>query len=240
MTIQFDSSCKYLDSGIDKSKYPSHYVQNLRIYYKKIVPFVDFYQKQIEYYNHTAYEILTIEISLILPTFPKERRQKRGIITLLITGFIILSYKGISSFLHNKRHKVIHKAFVAMENKLDLQQNRVYHLEDAMVMYGIYNLDTLKKSIDTVHNMLNHTTWNEKLVARKIQLWYQRYLSKEGVGHYAINSLLFLTTAREKYVKMYKRFIDQLKMYAQAIRILLKGYLPISLLPPSKLIEILD
>ena len=55
-----------------------------------------------------------------------------------------------------------------------------------------------------------------------------------------INSLLFLTTAREKYVKMYERFINQLREYVQAIRILSKGYLPISLLPPSKLNIILE
>ena len=52
---------------------------------------------------------------------------------------------------------------------------------------------------------------------------------------YAINSVLFLTIVREKYVKMYKRFIEELKLYSRAIRILSKGYLPISLLPPSKL-----
>ena len=34
---------------------------------------------------------------------------------------------------------------------------------------------------------------------------------------------------------MYERFVNQLKEYLQAIRILSKGYLPISLLPPSKL-----
>ena len=38
---------------------------------------------------------------------------------------------------------------------------------------------------------------------------------------------------------MYKRFIEQLKMYARAIRVLSKGYLPVSLLPPSRLQEIL-
>ena len=74
MTIQFDSSYKYLDSGMDRSKYPSDYVPNLRDYGKKIVPFVDFYKKQIEYYNHTTYEILMNEISPILPKLPKERR----------------------------------------------------------------------------------------------------------------------------------------------------------------------
>ena len=56
---------------------------------------------------------------------------------------------------------------------------------------------------------------------------------------YAINSVLFLTTMREKYVKMYERFIKELKLYSKAIRVLSKGYLPISLLPPSKLEKIL-
>ena len=44
-----------------------------------------------------------------------------------------------------------------------------------------------------------------------------------------------MTTVREKYVKMYERFLNQLKQYAQTIRVLSKGYLPISLLSPSKL-----
>ena len=39
---------------------------------------------------------------------------------------------------------------------------------------------------------------------------------------------------------MYKRFIEKLKLYSRGIRVLLKGYLPISLLPPSKLEKILS
>ena len=37
-----------------------------------------------------------------------------------------------------------------------------------MVMYGIYNSETLKKLIKTVHEMHNTTNWNEKLFARKL------------------------------------------------------------------------
>ena len=61
-----------------------------------------------------------------------------------------------------------------------------------------------------------------------------------GIQHYAINSLLFLTTVREKYVKMYERFLNQLSQYSQAITILSKGYLPITLLSASKLNVILQ
>ena len=65
------------------------------------------------------------------------------------------------------------------------------------------------------------------------------YSQNEGVVNYAMNAVLFLTTVREKYVKMYERFIEKLKLYSRAIGFLSKGYLPISLLPPSKLEKIL-
>ena len=82
------------------------------------------------------------EISLILTNLPKDRKEKKGIVTLLITGFIGLEYEGISSFLHNRRHKALCKAVVAMENKVNLQCNKLIHLVDSMVMYGVYNAET--------------------------------------------------------------------------------------------------
>ena len=69
---------------------------------------------------------------------------------------------------------------------------------------------------------------------------YELYLNDKGVHHFAINSVLFLTTFREKYVKMYERFIEELKTYSKAIQILSKGYLPIYLLLPSNLKKIMN
>ena len=77
-----------------------------------------------------ATDILTNELALILPTFTKQDRQKRGIITSLITGFIGLAYEGISSFLHHKRQKALHKAVHAIKNNIDLQCNKIFHLEE--------------------------------------------------------------------------------------------------------------
>ena len=71
--MKFDSSCKYLDTGRKMNNYPSNYIPNLTAYCKKIVPYVNLYKKQIDYYNHTTYEILTKEISLILTTYPKDK-----------------------------------------------------------------------------------------------------------------------------------------------------------------------
>ena len=96
------------------------------------------------YYNQMATDILTNELALILPTFLKQNRQKRGIITSLIMGFIGLAYEGISSFIHHKRQKALQKAVHAIVNRVDLQCNKIFHLEDSMVMYGVYTSDTLE------------------------------------------------------------------------------------------------
>ena len=50
-----------------------------------------------------------------------------------------------------------------MENKVDLQYNKIFHLEDSMVLYGIYNSDTLEALIDIVHRLHNQSTRNERL-----------------------------------------------------------------------------
>ena len=50
-----------------------------------------------------------------------------------------------------------------MENNVDLQCNKIFHFEDSMVLYGIYNSDTLEALIRTVHRLHNQSTWNEKL-----------------------------------------------------------------------------
>ena len=151
------------------------------------------------------------------------------------SSIIGLAYEGISSFLHHKRHMALNKAVKVMERKTALQCNKIHHLEDTMIMYGVYNSDTLSELIDNVHRMHNTSTWREKTFPGNLSKWLELYLHQEGIGHYAINSICFLTLIREKYVKIYERFLEQLKMYSKAIRILSKGYLPITLLPPIKI-----
>ena len=51
--------------------------------------------------------------------------------------------------------------------------------------------------------------------------------------------MLYLRTIKEKYIEIYNEFISQLHIHAKAIRIVAKGYLPILLITPLKLKEIL-
>ena len=156
------------------------YYAKLMNYCMKIAPYTWLYQRQIQYYNKTAYDTLANDIGKILPKFPTDKRQKCGAILASILGSLAykvigLAYEGISSLLHHKRHKALHKAVAVMNKKTNIQCNRIHHLEDSMIMYGIYNSDTLKDLIDTVHRMQNFTTWDEKTFAGKLHNWMELY-----------------------------------------------------------------
>ena len=50
-----------------------------------------------------------------------------------------------------------------MNKRINIECNRVFHFEDSMIMYGVYNVDTLEKLIQMVHKMNNRSVWYEKL-----------------------------------------------------------------------------
>ena len=109
-----------------------------------------------------------------------------------------------------------------MISKVDIQRNRLIHLENT-----------------ALHS---RQSMYEKLFAGQITEAYE-YCSQMhgdcGIQHYAINLMLYLRTIKDKYIEMYHEFISQLHKYAKAIRILAKGYPPISLITSLKLKEIL-
>ena len=87
----------------------------------------------------------------------------------------------------------------AIEKKSDMQANKIYHLEGTMIMYGTYNSNTLISLIDTMHKMHNATTMGEKKFAGVLYKCLRDELIKTNNEYnYAIDSLLFLTTIREK------------------------------------------
>ena len=52
-----------------------------------------------------------------------------------------------------------------MNNKANIQCNKLMKLDDTMLMYGIYNAETLEKLIKIVHEIHNTTSSHKKLFA---------------------------------------------------------------------------
>ena len=52
-----------------------------------------------------------------------------------------------------------------MSNQANIQCNKLMKLDNTMLMYGIYNAETLEKLINTVQEIHNVTSSHEKLFA---------------------------------------------------------------------------
>ena len=105
------------------------------------------------------------EINLILTTLNEPNRKKRflsAVLSTVASKIIGLAFEGISSFLHHKRHRALNKAIKQINERQNIEHNRIYHLEDTMIMYGRYNSDTLSNLIDMVHKMHNLTSLKER------------------------------------------------------------------------------
>ena len=127
-----------------------------------------------------------------------------------------------------------------MNDITNIQHNKLMKLDDTMLMYGIYNAET-EKLIKTVHEIHNTTSSHERLFAGEFNHATFRilYAYSLGLQHYFTNSLLCLRIIQDKYVALCRELIAQLHTYVSAIRVLVKGYLPNTLIKPAKLQEIL-
>ena len=109
----------------------SKYLAELKAYCNEVKPFVSHYSKLIKSYNATVHNILVNEIRPLLPHISK---QKCGIVSTLVSGFIGLAYEGIFSFLQKNMRMPLQKAMIAMNNEVDFQCNKLLKLDNTMLM----------------------------------------------------------------------------------------------------------
>ena len=112
-----------------------------------------------------------------------------------------------------------------MNDQVNIECNKLMKLDDTMLMYGIYNAETLEKLINTVHEIHNATSSHEILFAgeHNHSLFKMLYTDALGIQQYAANSLHFLRMIQNKYISLYRELITQLHTYISAIRILAKS-----------------
>ena len=211
--FQFDYNCSYI-ANMERIRIGFNFkVMNtmlniLGTYCKNLIPYMYLYKHQVEYYERMVYNILEKDIGMILPKFGKtesdmqSKRPKRQIISTLISGFIGLAFEGLSSYLQHRWQRALQKAMNTMNKRNNIERNRVFHLENSMIMYGVYNVDTLEKLIQMVHKMNNRSVWYEKLYTGQVNNWFDKYSAGQGINYYAIHSLLYLRTIQEKYIKI--------------------------------------
>ena len=87
--LNLDHSCAYMNKEYAPNTDSRKYLTELKTYCSNFKPFVFHYTNLIKSYNATVHNILEDEIK---PPLPQLSRQKHGIITTLVSGFIGLAY----------------------------------------------------------------------------------------------------------------------------------------------------
>ena len=102
-----------------------------------------------------------------------------------------------------------------MNNQAVIQHNKLIKLDNTMLMYRIYNAETLEKLINTVQEIHNVTSSHEKLFAGEHNptMFRLLYMDPLGIQQYAFNLLLFLRVVQDKYISLYRELITQLRSY---------------------------
>ena len=80
-----------------------------------------------------------------------------------------------------------------MSSKVDIKRNKLIHLENTLVMYRVYNAETLQKLIKNVHTLHSRQSMYEKLSSGQITKPYEYYSQMHedhGIQHCAINLML--------------------------------------------------
>ena len=80
-------------------------------------------------------------------------------------------------------------------------------------MYSIYNPETLEKLVKMVQVIHGGQSLIEALFSGQSVAAYEMYSQMHGacsIQHYMINSMLYLHTIKNKYIKIYNEFISQL------------------------------
>ena len=67
-----------------------------------------------------------------------------------------------------------------MSCKVDIQRKKLIHLENTLVMYGVYDAETLEKLIKTVHTLHSRPSTYEKLFSGQITKAYKYYSQMHG------------------------------------------------------------
>ena len=76
-----------------------------------------------------------------------------------------------------------------MNNWVNIQCNKLMKLDDTMIMYGVYNVETLKKLINTVHEIHNVISSQETYSNMQLIQYYSSELFKTNIYHCIGNEL---------------------------------------------------
>ena len=168
-----------------------------------------------------------------------QTRGRRGFGSILakaIPGLITLAIESVSSYIKGRQQQRINTAVEELRSDDNKIKNDLKQYRNELLMYGRYNLKSLRGIINTInalHKKQNHFEWAVK------QKDFNFRKSDMNAVNYNFEVMMYLKNVREEHVVSYREAVKAARDFLDGIAIVTQGRLPRALISDNQLREIL-
>ena len=166
-------------------------------------------------------------------------RRRRGFGSILakaIPGLITLAIESVSSYIKGKQQQRINTAVEKLRSDDNKIKNDLKQYRNELLMYGRYNLKSLRGIINTInalHKKQNHFEW----VVKQKDFNFRK--SDMNAVNYNFEVMMYIKNVREEHVVTYREAVKATRDLLDEIAIVTQGRLPRALISDNQLREIL-
>ena len=168
-----------------------------------------------------------------------QMRERRGFGSLLdnaIPGLITLAIESVSSYIKAKQQQRINTAVEELRNDDNKIRNYLRQHRNELLMYGRYNLNSLKGVINIINALHDRQTYFERAVKQRD---FNFRKSDMDAVNYNFDVMMYMENAREEHVVTYREVVKAARDFLDGIAIVTQGRLPRALISDNQLREIL-
>ena len=168
-----------------------------------------------------------------------QTRGRRGFGSILakaIPGLITLAIESVSSYIKGKQQQRINTAVEELRSDDNKIKNDLKQYRNELLMYGRYNLKSLRGVINTInalHKKQNHFEWAVQ------QKDFNFRKTDMNAMNYNFEVMMYLKNVREEHVVSYREAVKAARDLLNGIAIVTQGRLPRALISDNQLREIL-
>ena len=168
-----------------------------------------------------------------------QTRGRRGFGSILakaIPGLITLAIESVSSYIRGRQQQRINTAVEELRSDDNKIKNDLKQYRNELLMYGRYNLKSLRGIINTInalHKKQNHFEWAVK------QKDFNFRKSDMNAVNYNFEVMMYLKNVREEHVVSYREAVKAARDLLNGNAIVTQGRLPRALISDNQLREIL-
>ena len=158
-----------------------------------------------------------------------------AIVAKAIPGLITLAIESVSSYIKGRQQQKINTAVEELRNDDNKIRNDLRQHKNELLMFGRYNLNSLKGIINTINALHDRQSYYEWAVKQKDFNFRKNDID---AVNYNFDTMMYLSNVREEHVT-YREAVKAARDFLNGIAIVTQGRLPRALISDKQLREIL-